>query len=265
MYLATAFAYYAVNGTLPANWTNYPAPVSPVKTCSGDEFERCPCAPSYFYGEDSGTSSSPYGDNFYIGQLGYGTHEHFDASTGGDDENGEFFNKTGASNATWVYGYWLLSGMSSAPAGSSATDWGQQQAQAANDAFNDMNSYYGAKVKSILFADVEYISGGLDYQDYASNQAICTAFVNWIYQNSVASPGTYSTPAEWNEKTMGTNFKPLTPGHYWVADYPGGTPDEGSLTTSNQYWVIFPQTNEKAQIWQYEGSPDYDVARVLPG
>ncbi|MDQ7093775.1 cell wall-binding repeat-containing protein [Desulfosporosinus sp. PR] len=216
-----------------------------------------------YYGEDSGTSSNPYKNDFYIGQLGYGLHQHYNA--GGDDANGAYFNKTGASDATWVYGYWLISGLSMAPTGTSAAQWGQQQAQAASKAFQDMSTYYGSKVKLVLFADVEATGGGLDPQDYANNQAIYTAFITWLQQNSSVKPGTYSSPYEWNKLTMGANFAPLTAGYYWVADYPGGTPDQSVLNTSNQYWVYFPQTSEQAQIWQFEGTPDYDLARVLPG
>ncbi|SPF49028.1 Cell wall-binding protein [Candidatus Desulfosporosinus infrequens] len=217
------------------------------------------------YGEDSGTTSNDYGDDFYIGQLGYGTLEHFDAATGGDDAGGNFFNSVGATNATWVYGYWLLSGLSVAPAGTSATDWGQQQAQAANKAFIDMHNKYGSKVKLVIFADVEACGGGLDSEDFTNNQAIYTAFVDGINQKGSAKTGTYSSPHEWNTQSMGTNFTPLTPGYYWVADYPGGTPDQSILTTSNQFWTCFPQTSEQAQMWQFEGTPDYDVARALPG
>jgi putative cell wall-binding protein len=217
------------------------------------------------FGVDSGTSSNNYGDNFYIGQLGYGTLEHFNAATGGDDAGGNFFNSAGATKATWVYGYWLLSGLSMAPAGTSATAWGQQQAQAANNAFTDMRNKYGSKVKLVIFADVETCGGGLDAQDFTNNQAIYTAFVNGIKQKNSAKPGTYSSPHEWNTQSMGANFTPLTPGYYWVADYPGGTPDQSILTTTNQFWICFPQTSEQAQMWQFEGTPDYDVARALPG
>ncbi|MDR3539574.1 MAG: cell wall-binding repeat-containing protein [Desulfosporosinus sp.] len=217
------------------------------------------------YGEDSGTSSNDYGNSFYIGQLGYGTLEHFDAPTGGDDAGGAFFNSVGATNATWVYGYWLLSGLSMAPSGTSAAAWGQQQAQVANNAFNDLRNKYGSKVKLVIFADVEACGGGLDAEDFLNNQAIYTAFVNGIKENGAAKPGTYSSPHEWNTQSMGANFTPLTPGYYWVADYPGGTPDQSILTTSNPFWACFPQTSEQAQMWQFEGTPDYDVARVLPG
>ncbi|SPF56962.1 hypothetical protein SBF1_9580001 [Candidatus Desulfosporosinus infrequens] len=81
----------------------------------------------------------------------------------------------------------------------------------------------------------------------------------------MAKPGTYSSPREWNTQSMGANFAPLTPGYYWIADYPGGIPDQSILTTTNQFWTCFPQTSEQAQMWQFEGTPDYDVARVLPG
>jgi putative cell wall-binding protein len=218
-----------------------------------------------YFGEDSGTSSNAFENDFYIGQLGYGTHVHFDASTGGDDAGGNYFNSEGAANATVVYGYWLLSGMSRAPKGTTAAAWGQQQAQLAVKAFNDMSNYYGLKAKPVIFIDVEACAGGLDENDDANNQVIYTAFVNWIKQNTSILPGTYSSPREWNVSTMGANFSPLTPGCYWVAGYPGGTPDQSLLTTSNPIWSNFPQTNEQAQIWQFEGTPDYDVARVLPG
>ena len=219
----------------------------------------------YYFGSDSGTGTAAYKSDFYIGQLGYGTHQHFDGSTGGDDKNGSYFNGNGAAASSAVYGYWLLSGMSSAPSGVSAAVWGQQQAQLAYKAYTDLQNYYGAKVKAVIFIDIEACSGGLDTQDYANNQAIYAAFVSWLNNNTSVAPGTYSSPHEWNSLTMGSNYSPLSSGYYWLADYPGGTPDQSKLTTANQFWVKFPQTDEQAQIWQFEGTPDYDVARVLPG
>ncbi len=43
LYLATVFAYYAVNGTTPPNYTNLPTPGAPVSTCSGSSSVSCPC------------------------------------------------------------------------------------------------------------------------------------------------------------------------------------------------------------------------------
>ncbi|KLU59180.1 N-acetylmuramoyl-L-alanine amidase LytC precursor [Peptococcaceae bacterium CEB3] len=219
-----------------------------------------------YYGSDSGTGSSPFTPDFYIGQLGYGTHEHFDPSSGGDDHSGSYFNGSGAAKATWIYGYWLVSGLSAAPKGITAAAWGQKQAQVAYQAFQDLSKYYGSKVKPVVFVDVEDCGGGLDAKDYTNNQQIYTSFVNWLRQNSTVKVGTYSSPSEWGSLTMGSNFAPLTPGYYWVADYPdvGGHPDQNALTPSNPFWVNFPQTSEQAEIWQFEGTPDYNVARVLP-
>lgn len=269
-----------LQGTYPNVTINTPSNVTlanntTVQTLANNAYANITVPPSssiinqisktgVYYGADSGTSSNIYGNDFYIGQLGYGLNEHFNVATGGDDKNGSYFNGTGASNAAHVYGYWLLSGLSMAPNGTSATAWGQQQAQTAIKAFNEMSKYYGAKVKPVIFIDIEACGGGLDTQDYINNQAIYTAFVNEVKKDNSARPGTYSSPHEWNGLTMGANFAPLTPGYYWIADYPGGTPDQSILTPSNQFWVNFPQTDEQAQIWQFEGSPDYNVAKVLP-
>lgn len=219
-----------------------------------------------YYGSDSGTGSAAFAQDFYIGQLGYGTHEHFDPGSGGDDSGGGYFNGSGAAKATRIYGYWLLSGLSAAPKGTTAAAWGQEQAQLAYRAFQDLSKYYGSKVKPVVFADVEDCGGGLDSKDYTNNRAIYASFVNWLKENTMVKPGTYSSPHEWGSLTMGSNFAPLTPGYYWVADYPdlGGHPDQNALTPSNPFWVNFPQTNEQAEIWQFEGTPDYDVARILP-
>ncbi|KLU63523.1 hypothetical protein CEB3_c01000 [Peptococcaceae bacterium CEB3] len=42
-YLATVFAYYAVNGAFPANFTGLPTPGVPSDTCAGDASVGCPC------------------------------------------------------------------------------------------------------------------------------------------------------------------------------------------------------------------------------
>jgi hypothetical protein len=102
----------------------------------------------------------------------------------------------------------------------------------------------------------------MDDYDYANNQTVYTAFVNYLNQyGQGVKPGTYSSPWNW-ELTMG-NFSPSTPGAYWVAYYPSDIPSD--LTTSNPDWLNFPGTNEKAEIWQYAGGMnDYDVAWKLP-
>ena len=43
LYLATVFAFSAVYGITPSNYTNLPAPAAPVNTCSGNSSVNCPC------------------------------------------------------------------------------------------------------------------------------------------------------------------------------------------------------------------------------
>lgn len=217
-----------------------------------------------YYGADSGTTSSPYGLDFYIGQMGYGTIQSFDKSTGGDSS---YFLKAGASAATYLYGYWLLSGMSGAPSGTTATNWGIAQGQAAAAAYEDVRTYYGAnKLQYVIWVDCENIAGGLDYQDYTNNHDIYNGFFDWMSKYGPAFPGTYSSPYEWNTATMGSNFAPNISEEslLWLADYPPTLPTKSELATS-KYWVNFPQTNIKPSIWQYNGTPDYNVASSLPG
>ncbi|MFC4803001.1 hypothetical protein ACFPA1_27150 [Neobacillus sp. GCM10023253] len=212
----------------------------------------------YLFGSDSASSANPAGEDFYIGKLGYGSTVQFDANTGG----AIYFSSARAQSASYVYGYWFLSGMQTAPEGISASDWGAQQAKLALESYEAMKSVYGSKVRPVIFIDVESAYTGLSDYDYANNHEIYNAFVNYLNQyGQGVKPGTYSSPGNW-DRTMG-DFSPNTPGAYWVAYYPGDIPSD--LTTSNSYWVNFPGTTEKAEIWQYYGGyDDYNVAWKLP-
>ncbi|MFD0826284.1 hypothetical protein ACT8ZR_11515 [Neobacillus sp. M.A.Huq-85] len=212
----------------------------------------------YLFGSDSASSANPEGEDFYLGKLGYGSTMQFDASTG----NGIYFSRARAKNASYVYGYWFLSGIQKAPTGTSASDWGKRQAKLALKTYESMKSVYGSKVRPVIFIDVESASTGMKDNDYANNRSIYNAFVSYLNQyGQGVKPGTYSSTGNW-KLTMG-DFSPSTPGAYWLAHYPGDIPSD--LTTSNSYWGNFPGTNEKAEIWQYYGgSNDYDVAWKLP-
>lgn len=213
----------------------------------------------YYFGTDSATAiPNPAGDDFYLGKLGYGSVVQFDASTG----SGKFFSSARAVDAAYVYGYWFLTGMQQAPAGITSSEWGAQQAKLALETYEAMKSVYGSKVIPVIFIDVEPALTGTKEYDYANNQAIYTAFVNYLNQyGEGVKPGTYSSQWSW-EVSMG-EFSPSTPGAYWVAYYPGDIPED--LTISNPDWGNFPGTTEKAQIWQYYGGyNDYNVAWQLP-
>ncbi|MEH7333080.1 hypothetical protein V7161_10610 [Neobacillus drentensis] len=212
----------------------------------------------YLFGSDSASAANPAGEDFYLGKLGYGNTVQFDTGTG----SGIYFSSARAQNASYVYGYWFLSGMQQAPAGTSASEWGIQQAKLALETYESMKSVYGSKVRPVIFIDVESALTGMNDYDYANNQTIYNAFVNYLNQyGQGVKPGTYSSPGNW-ERTMGS-FSPSTPGAYWVAHYPSDIPAD--LTTSNSDWLNFPGTNEKAEIWQYYGGyDDYNVAWKLP-
>ncbi|PLS04287.1 hypothetical protein [Neobacillus cucumis] len=223
------------------------------------ELNQTDAITEYAFGSDSASSlPNTQGEDFYLGKLGYGDTVQFDPSTG----SGIYFSSARAQNASYVYGYWFLSGMQTAPLGTSPSEWGVQQAKLALATYETMKRVYGSKVRPVIFIDVESALTGMNDYDYANNQTIYTAFVNYLNQyGQGVKPGTYSSPWNW-ELTMGT-FSPNTPGAYWVACYPGDIPSD--LTTSNPDWLNFPGTNEKAEIWQYYGgSNDYDVAWKLP-
>ncbi|CAM3919192.1 hypothetical protein [Mesobacillus thioparans] len=242
----TARSHAAANSAIFAN--------SPTEEKTETEVQT-----EYYYGTDSATSiPNPAGNDFYLGKLGYGSVVQFDAGTG----SGKFFSSTKAENATYVYGYWFLTGMQQAPAGISASEFGVQQAKLALDTYEAMKSVYGSKVRPVIFIDVEPALTGTKEYDYANNQAIYTAFVNYLNQyGEGVKPGTYSSKWSW-EVSMG-EFSPITPGAYWLAYYPGDIPED--LTISNPDWGNFPGTTEKAQIWQYYGGyNDYNVAWKLP-
>jgi hypothetical protein len=223
-----------------------------------EELNGTDATAEYVFGSDSASSSNPNGEDFYLGKLGYGSTVQFDSSTG----SGIYFSSARAEDASYVYGYWFLSGMQMAPIGTSASDWGVQQAKLALETYEAMKSVYGSKVRPVIFIDVESALTGMNDYDYANNQTIYNAFINYLNQyGQGVKPGTYSSPWNW-ELTMG-NFSPSTPGAYWIAYYPGDIPSD--LTTSNPYWVNFPGTNEQAEIWQYYGGyDDYNVSWKLP-
>ncbi len=225
---------------------------------SAAELDETDATAEYFFGSDSATLANPEGEDFYIGKLGYGNTVQFDASTGG----AIYFSSARAQDASYVYGYWFLSGMQTATEGISASDWGVQQAKLALQSYESMKSVYGSKIRPIIFIDVEPALTGMNDFDYANNQMIYNAFVNYLNQyGQGVKPGTYSSPGSW-ERTMG-EFSPSTPGAYWVAYYPSAIPT--NLTTSNSAWLNFPGTNEMAEIWQYYGGyDDYNVAWKLP-
>ncbi|KSU63169.1 hypothetical protein AS034_02630 [[Bacillus] enclensis] len=214
----------------------------------------------YLFGSDSATSANPEGQDFYIGKLGYGSLDQFDESTG----SGIFFSSDRAEEASYVYGYWFLSGIQVAPEGMSPTEWGEEQAKLALDAYEEMKLVYGSKVRPVIFIDVEPSLTGMGEYDYINNQLIYSAFVNYLNEfGEGVTPGTYSSTWSW-DVTMGS-YSPDTPGAYWLAYYTGDLPSESELTTSNPYWITFPGTDEQAQIWQYYGGfDDYNVASMLP-
>ncbi|MED1471986.1 GH25 family lysozyme [Bacillus salipaludis] len=212
----------------------------------------------YVFGSDSASSANPKGEELYLGKLGYGSKVQFDESTG----SGIYFSSARAQKASYVYGYWFLTGIQKAPTGTSASEWGRQQAKLALKTYETMKSVYGSKVRPVIFIDVESALTGMKDNDFANNRSIYNAFVNYLKQyGQGVKPGTYSSTGNW-KLTMG-DFSPSTPGAYWLAHYPGDIPSD--LTTSNSYWGNFPGTNEKAEIWQYYGgNNDYDVAWKLP-
>ncbi|WP_175987366.1 hypothetical protein [Bacillus sp. Marseille-Q1617] len=214
----------------------------------------------YLFGSDSATSANPEGTDFYIGKLGYGSLDQFEESTG----SGIYFSSDRAEEASYVYGYWFLSGMQIAPDGVSPTEWGEEQAKLALETYEEMKRVYGSKVRPVIFIDVEPALTGMGEYDYINNQLIYSAFINYLNEyGEGVTPGTYSSTWSW-DVTMGS-YSPDTPGAYWLAYYTGDLPSESELTTSNPYWITFPGTDEQAQIWQYYGGyDDYNVATMLP-
>jgi hypothetical protein len=222
------------------------------------ESNEADTATDYVYGSDSASTANPEGQDFYIGKLGYGSKVQFDTTTGG----GIYFSSDRAEEATYLYGYWFLSGMQIAPDGISPIEWGEEQAALALQTYEAIKSVYGTKVKPVIFIDVEPAYTGMTSYDYANNQLIYSAFIDYLTKfGEGIKPGTYSSPWSW-EVSMG-EYSPKTPGAYWVAYYLMDIPTD--LTTDNSEWLEFPGTDERAEIWQYfGGEDDYNVAWMLP-
>ena len=260
---ASETATQHANGNSAVLSTKAPEPSNeqteePTEDAEISESNEADAVTDYVFGSDSASTANPEGEDFYIGKLGYGSKVQFDTSTGG----GIYFSSARAEEATYLYGYWFLSGMQIAPEGISPIKWGEEQAALALETYEAMKSVYGSKVKPVIFIDVEPAYTGMNSYDYANNQLIYSAFIDYLVKNGEGvQPGTYSSPWSW-EVSMG-EFSPSTPGAYWVAYYPMDMPTD--LTTDNSEWLEFPGTDEQAEIWQYYGGEnDYNVAWMLP-
>lgn len=106
---------------------------------------------SYYFGTDT-NNGTPFPDcgstsHFYIGRLG-----------GETTPGGGGFDDTAASDAgaLHAFAYWDLAGPTSAPSGSTYTEWGKSQAESFYTAWENQSAAKG----TTLFADIEPLNGG---------------------------------------------------------------------------------------------------------
>ncbi len=184
-----------------------PARADPVSDpTDGSSSQKAP-VPGFF-GVDSCTSPQramvagmPL--QYYIGELGATQHgiNCFDHNT--------------ATHVTpaFTHGYWGVSGPNAMPAG--LTDpglWGQQQALAAIDAWNN-NPYVGGRT---LFADIESGFGGWgNPATQADNVALLNGFLQIITQTGFF-PGVYINHSE-RAAYFPADYVAPVPFVYWVA------------------------------------------------
>jgi hypothetical protein len=183
-----------------------PAKADPVSNPSDDSSKKAPIPG--FFGVDSCTAlpralvaGMPL--QYYIGELGATQHgiNCFDHNTA--THVGPAF----------THGYWGVCGPNAMPAG--LTDpgvWGQQQALAAIDAWNN-NPYVGGRT---LFADIEAGFGGWGKPiSQADNVALLNGFLEVITQTGFI-PGVYINRSERTAYFPVDYVAPL-PFVYWVA------------------------------------------------
>ncbi|KLU62623.1 hypothetical protein CEB3_c10460 [Peptococcaceae bacterium CEB3] len=235
LYLATVFAYYAVNGSLPTNWTNSPTPASAVDTCGGSISINCPCqATSCLNGLDSDSdlsseascmwTNTPY---WFLGRY-----------LGGPCYPGTPLSESEASTLSNT-GFWLMSIYSGANYTSKDNCGTQSYSQGQSDGQQavSMAQGVGQPLHSAIYLDLE--ANQLNQSNYLGYVQ------GWVSAVSTGGyvPGVYSSPSQLNtiqsQSWAGNSIL------YWNADW---------IYSSVQTPAPCPSSELSfAQGWQYAG------------
>jgi hypothetical protein len=203
---------------------------------------------AYHFGTDLGTTSGPCGAAFYIGKLGYGRTTSHDWHLG-------------ASADVYAFPVWNVTGPHSKPSSLTYGEWGSHQA----DKF--WSDYSGGpptgKWGKTLF-------GSIDTSGYAGTgftiahaRSVLTGFYNRL--NTLTSGlsytyGIYGGESEYISRIGAASWTPPQKLVVWEAHYYSGSPPAcATIETDMATYATTKVGTYKTMIWQYSGTPDYDL------
>lgn len=204
---------------------------------------------TWYYGLDTGSGppfpscSGAESETFYIGRIGGGL--------GPGDWT--YWNSTTATDATRAFAFWDLEGGGSIPSGSTATEFGKDQA----DAF--LTAWAGTPAVDgwTFFADIESGNPGWSTGTLTQNQEILQGFLSEIINASgptlaLGEPGTagvYISLDNWNTY-FGSSYTSSNPFVLWVA---GTGSNCYTCSQAQSEWSTWakPMGGYAPMIWQY--------------
>ncbi len=212
---------------------------------------------AWYFGADSGTTSNPCGTQFYLGRMGYGETVSV---------------KWPYSGSAPSFAYWNIEGPGTDRNLTQATAWGKVQADAFWNRFWT-GQWPGGTIGYTMFGAVSQGSGGwLTSGTYNGstylelNRGVVDGFLEELaYDNNghtyseSTTLGLYGSQGEEFGTLLdavNSGWQAAEPVVIWVADY--GSFSSCSAVES-AYCPMPTIAGYFPMIWQYQGSPDYDI------
>lgn len=217
---------------------------------------------NFYYGLDT-NSGGPFpcagnGPHYYIGRLGGGTTY----STSGFD-----VSTAQAVGCAYTFAYWDLVGPGQTPSGSTPYQWGQQQAQAFINAWNNTSGNGQYVCGATLFADIESGNPGWG-TNLTDNQQVLEGFLSYVNGYAPFDAGIYISTSNW-DTYFGSGYASSQPFVFWLAgaDCTLSLSDcTGAQNEFNSSIMNITRGGYRVMIWQYLAdvagcsvTQDYDI------
>jgi hypothetical protein len=235
--IATAYSYYAVNGTYPSSFSTPPNPISPYQTCLGIPHAICPCMNvQCLNGLDTDVNLSSEASCMWMTE----TYSFVARYLGGPCYPGQPLTLSEAQTLS-KNGFYIVSIYSGANyVPTAGINCGvQTYAQGQADAIQAVNLAQSVNqpLNTTIYLDIEANQGNSNWLSYAQGWTGKLASLGYL-------PGVYSSPSQLN-----TLFKQSWAGPnllYWVAHWKfSGVQTPAPCPSSELSY---------AQLWQYVGN-----------
>ena len=244
-----------------------------LNVVGGDGRAPSPAVNAYGACEPGCSPTQTY--DLYVGEVGtsaYGGGTYIPPTSNSTD-NIDFVNDSSAEynagHGVGAGGYYFLSGPQNAPAGTSAQQWGIDQAVYATFSFDEAQAATGGKYTFLfIMADIEIQPGNGAYFGWnypaptssaalVANEAVWTGFYQQLQSNGV-NVGVYSSPTIWSEIQGNSGVAQVE----WTSEGDAGpaTPCPtaplvgGPSGISAQFWGGQSGTTNEGLMWQWAES-----------